>query len=78
MSDRNRMLSLYLNVLDAKSTDEDGIPLPCRATFILAPNMSIQLMHFYPLTTGRNFKYLNIIIKYYSLIILDIIFNLPI
>lgn len=51
------MLSLYLNVLDTKSTDEDGIPLPCRATFVLAPDMSIQLMHFYPLTTGRNFKY---------------------
>lgn len=55
-SDCNRMLSLYLNVLDAKSIDEDGIPLPCRATFILAPNKTIQLIQFYPLTTGRNFK----------------------
>ncbi|VVC33636.1 Thioredoxin-like fold,Peroxiredoxin, AhpC-type,Alkyl hydroperoxide reductase subunit C/ Thiol [Cinara cedri] len=55
VSDRNRMLSLYLNTLDANCTDEDGIPLPCRATFILAPDLTIQLIHFYPQTIGRNF-----------------------
>lgn len=56
VSDCNRILSLYLNILNAKSIDEDGLPLPCRATFVLAPDMTIQLIHFYPQTTGRNFK----------------------
>lgn len=51
------MLSLYLNVLDAKCTDQDGLPLPCRATFILAPDMTIQTIHFYPKNIGRNFEY---------------------
>ncbi|KAF0750024.1 peroxiredoxin-6-like [Aphis craccivora] len=55
VSDRNRMISLYLNVLDAKCMDEDGIPLPCRAAFVLAPDMTIQLIHFYPQNIGRNF-----------------------
>ncbi|XP_003247793.2 peroxiredoxin-6-like [Acyrthosiphon pisum] len=55
VSDRNRMVSLYLNVLDAKCIDEDGIPLPCRAAFVLAPDMTIQLIHFYPENIGRNF-----------------------
>lgn len=59
VSDRNRMISLYLNVLDAKCIDEDGIPLPCRAAFVLAPDMTIQLIHFYPQTIGRNFEYLS-------------------
>lgn len=58
VSDRNRKLSLYLNVLDAKCTDKNGVPLPCRATFILAPDLTIQLIHFYPQTTGRDFEYL--------------------
>jgi 1-Cys peroxiredoxin 6 len=57
VSDRNRVFSLYLNVLDAKCIDDEGIPLPCRATFVLTPDMVIQIMHFYPQTTGRNFKY---------------------
>lgn len=56
VSDCNRMLSLYLNVLDAKCTDEDGIPLPCRATFVLAPDKTIQLIHFYPQSVGRDIK----------------------
>ncbi|XP_050439999.1 peroxiredoxin-6-like [Adelges cooleyi] len=55
VSDRNRMLSLYLNVLDSKTVDQDGVPVPCRATFVIAPDLSIQLIHFYPQTTGRNF-----------------------
>lgn len=59
VSDRNRMMSLYLNVLDAKCLDEDGIPLSCRATFVLAPDMTIQLIHFYPQNIGRNFEYLS-------------------
>jgi len=59
VSDRNRMVSLYLNVLDAKCMDDDGIPLPCRAAFVLAPDMTIQLIHFYPQAIGRNFKYLS-------------------
>ncbi|XP_050527844.1 peroxiredoxin-6-like [Daktulosphaira vitifoliae] len=54
VSDCNRMLSIYLSVLDQKCVDQDGIPVPCRATFIFAPDLSIQLMHFYPQTTGRN------------------------
>lgn len=56
VSDCNRINSLYLNILDSKSIDEDGLPLPCRATFVLAPDMTIQLIHFYPRTIGRNFK----------------------
>lgn len=57
VSDRNRVFSLYLNVLDAKCIDDEGIPLPCRATFVLTPDMTIQIMQFYPQTTGRNVEY---------------------
>lgn len=58
------MLSMYLNLLDAKCTDDDGLPLPCRATFILAPDMTIQLIHFYPQSIGRNFEYVFNILLY--------------
>lgn len=58
VSDCNRKLSVSLNVLDAKCTDEDGIPLSCRATFVMAPDKTIQLIHLYPKSVGRDIKYI--------------------
>lgn len=55
VSDTNRILTLYLNVLDAKCIDKNGIPVPCRGTIVLTPDMHIQLIQLYPQEVGRNF-----------------------
>lgn len=46
-----------LNMLDKDELNAEGIPLTCRAVFIVDNNKKLRLSLLYPATTGRNFEY---------------------
>lgn len=43
-------------MLDPVEKDSKGIPLTCRAVFVLNPEKKLALSILYPATTGRNFE----------------------
>lgn len=46
-----------LNMLDKDELNAEGVPLTCRAVFIVDNNKKLRLSILYPATTGRNFEY---------------------
>lgn len=46
-----------LNMLDKDELNSEGVPLTCRAVFIVDNNKKLRLSILYPATTGRNFEY---------------------
>lgn len=57
IADDKRELATKLNMLDKDELNKDGIPLTCRAVFIVDNNKKLRLSILYPATTGRNFEY---------------------
>ncbi|XP_061402033.1 peroxiredoxin-6 [Musca vetustissima] len=55
IADDKRELATQLNMLDKDELNKDGIPLTCRAVFIVDNNKKLRLSLLYPATTGRNF-----------------------
>uniref|UniRef100_A0A1B6BZ20 1-Cys peroxiredoxin n=1 Tax=Clastoptera arizonana TaxID=38151 RepID=A0A1B6BZ20_9HEMI len=55
IADESRQLAIQLGMLDPLEKDKNGLPLTCRAVFIIDPNKSLRLSILYPATTGRNF-----------------------
>jgi len=55
ISDKERSLAIQLGMVDPKEKGSDGMPLTCRAVFIIGPNKTLKLSMLYPATTGRNF-----------------------
>lgn len=55
IADEKRDLAEKLNMLDKDEKDKEGIPLTCRAVFIIDHNKKLRLSILYPATTGRNF-----------------------
>ncbi|XP_075149214.1 peroxiredoxin 6a [Haematobia irritans] len=55
IADAKRVLALKLNMLDKDELNSDGIPLTCRAVFIIDNAKKLRLSILYPATTGRNF-----------------------
>ncbi|GLH14438.1 hypothetical protein R5R35_000060 [Gryllus longicercus] len=55
IADEGRELAVQLGMLDPNEKDKDGLPLTCRAVFIVAPDKKLRLSMLYPATTGRNF-----------------------
>ncbi|XP_005182562.1 peroxiredoxin-6 [Musca domestica] len=55
IADDKRELATKLNMLDKDELNKDGIPLTCRAVFIVDNNKKLRLSILYPATTGRNF-----------------------
>nr|UZC36343.1 Per a 20 allergen [Periplaneta americana] len=55
IADDSRKLAVNLGMLDPLEKDKDGLPLTCRAVFIIGPDKKLRLSMLYPATTGRNF-----------------------
>lgn len=56
IADDKRELALMLNMLDKDELNAEGIPLTCRAVFIVDNQKKLRLSILYPATTGRNFE----------------------
>ena len=55
IADENRELAVQLGMLDPAQKDKDGLPLTCRAVFVIGPGKKLRLSMLYPATTGWNF-----------------------
>lgn len=55
IADQDRSLAVQLGMLDPVEKDSKGMPLTCRAVFIIDPAKKLRLSFLYPATTGRNF-----------------------
>ncbi|KAI9585219.1 peroxiredoxin-6 [Glossina fuscipes] len=56
IADNERKLALKLNMLDKDEINAEGIPLTCRAVFIVDETKKLRSQILYPATTGRNFN----------------------
>lgn len=56
IADEKRELAVQLNMLDKDEIGKDGIPLTCRAVFIVDSKKKLRLSILYPASTGRNFE----------------------
>ncbi|XP_055530909.1 peroxiredoxin-6 [Wyeomyia smithii] len=55
IDDEKRELAVKLNMLDKDEIGAAGLPLTCRAVFVVDHNKKLRLSLLYPATTGRNF-----------------------
>jgi len=55
IADPKRELAVQFGMLDPDEKDNQGLPLTCRAVFIIGPDKKLKLSILYPATTGRNF-----------------------
>jgi len=55
IADEKREIAIQLGMLDPKDKDKAGLPLTCRAVFLVGPDKKLRLSILYPATTGRNF-----------------------
>jgi len=55
IADEKRELAVKFGMLDPDELDDKGVPLTCRAVFIIGPDKKLKLSILYPATTGRNF-----------------------
>ncbi|CAH1785334.1 unnamed protein product [Owenia fusiformis] len=56
IADPSRELAVQLGMVDPDEKDAAGLPLTCRAVFIIGPDKKLKLSMLYPATTGRNFN----------------------
>lgn len=55
IADPDRCIAKNLGMIDPDEKDSKGIPLTCRAVFVIGPDRRLKLSILYPATTGRNF-----------------------
>jgi len=55
IADEKRELAVKFGMVDPDEKDAQGMPLTCRAVFIIGPDKKLKLSILYPATTGRNF-----------------------
>lgn len=54
IADDDRDLAHRLGMVDDKEVDSKGLPMSCRAVFIISPDHKVRLSILYPASTGRN------------------------
>merc|ERR1711971_527002 len=55
IADPSREVAKKYGMLDPVAKDNAGIPLTCRAVFVIGPDKTLKLSLLYPASTGRNF-----------------------
>jgi len=55
IADPERRIAKNLGMIDPDELDTKGMPLTCRAVFVIGPDKKLKLSVLYPATTGRNF-----------------------
>ena len=56
IADPERTIAKKLGMIDPDELDTKGMPLTCRAVFVIGPDKRLKLSILYPATTGRNFN----------------------
>lgn len=56
IDDESRTLAVKLNMLDQDEINAKGLPLTCRAVFVIDSKRKLRLSILYPATSGRNFE----------------------
>lgn len=56
IDDLNRDLAVKFNMLDRDEIGANGLPLTCRAVFIIDQSKKLRTTILYPASTGRNFE----------------------
>lgn len=55
IDDESRQLAVKLNMLDKDEIGKQGLPLTCRAVFIIDSTKKLRASLLYPASSGRNF-----------------------
>jgi len=55
IADPSRTVATEYGMMDPDERDAAGLPLTCRAVFVIGPDKRLKLSILYPATTGRNF-----------------------
>ncbi|MEO0334945.1 MAG: redoxin domain-containing protein [Pseudomonadota bacterium] len=56
IADPDRELAEKLGMIDPDEKSSTGLPMTCRAVFIIGPDKKLKLQILYPASTGRNFN----------------------
>uniref|UniRef100_A0A7S0YJ62 Thioredoxin domain-containing protein n=1 Tax=Hemiselmis tepida TaxID=464990 RepID=A0A7S0YJ62_9CRYP len=55
IADPSRELAVQWGMVDPEEKDSKGLPMTCRAVFLIGPDKKLKLSILYPASTGRNF-----------------------
>mmetsp|Transcript_6014 Transcript_6014/g.20530 ORF Transcript_6014/g.20530 Transcript_6014/m.20530 type:complete len:251 (+) Transcript_6014:2771-3523(+) len=55
IADPDRTIAKQYGMIDPEEKSATGLPMTCRAVFIIGPDATLKLGMLYPATTGRNF-----------------------